>query len=154
MADDKTFMVEDANIFFLNFEGKEGPYNAAGNRNFTCALDPDVAEAMARDGWNVRELKAREEGDTPTPIIEVTVGYKFRPPKIVVITSTGRTNYTEEMVATLDFAEIRTVDFIARGNEWEVNGKTGIKAYLQSMYITIEEDALERKYALMGGGEE
>jgi hypothetical protein len=48
----------------------------------------------------------------------------------------------------LDWADIRTCDLIARAYEWTVNGKTGVKAYLQSMFITIEEDALERKYAI------
>lgn len=147
-------MVEDARILFRNFAGKEGQYNREGDRNFTVALPPDAAVQMAADGWNVRELPAREEGDEPTPIIEVTVGYKIRPPKIVVITSVNRTTYSEDMLESLDWADIKTADLIARGYEWEVNGKRGIKAYLQSMYITIEEDALERKYALMEEGGE
>jgi hypothetical protein len=35
---------------------------------------------------------------------------------------------------------------ILRPFTWSVSGKGGIKAYLQSMFVTITEDALERKY--------
>ena len=148
MADEvKTFMVEDANIIFRNFAGKEGQYNREGDRNFAVILDPKTAEQMLQDGWNVRYLAAREEGDEDTPYISVAVNFSNRPPKVVMITSTARTFLNDATVEALDWADIKTADLIARGYEWTVNGKSGVKAYLQSLFVTIEEDALERKYA-------
>jgi hypothetical protein len=47
----------------------------------------------------------------------------------------------------LDWADIKSSDLICRAYEWDVNGKTGIKAYLQSLFVTIEEDYLDRKYS-------
>lgn len=54
----------------------------------------------------------------------------------------------EESIDVLDWADIKTADLIARGYDWAVNDKTGTKAYLQSLFVTIEEDALEQKYAI------
>ena len=148
MADQaKTFMVEDATIIFRNFSGKEGQYNREGDRNFAVILPPDVAEQMVIDGWNVRQLDPREEGDEPTPYVQVSVNFNNRPPRVVLLTSTTRTQLDEASVEVLDCSDIKTADLIARGYEWSVNGKTGVKAYLQSLFVTIEEDALERKYA-------
>ena len=59
-------------------------------------------------------------------------------------------NIDEDQVETLDWVDIINVDMIVRPYEWTVNGKTGVKAYLQSMYVTIEEDPLELKYAMDG----
>lgn len=149
MADDaKTFMIEDAKIIFRNFSGKEGQYNREGDRNFAVILPPDIAETMLKDGWNVRVLEAREEGDEDTPYVSVAVNFNNRPPRVVLLTSTTRTQLDENSVEILDWADIRTADLIARGYDWTVNGKTGTKAYLQSLFVTIEEDALERKYAI------
>ena len=64
-----------------------------------------------------------------------------------MITSRGRTNLDESTVEMLDWADITNVDLIVRPYEWSVSGKTGIKAYLQSIYVTVEEDELERKYS-------
>jgi hypothetical protein len=144
----KTFMVEDARIIFRNFSGKEGQYNREGDRNFAVVLDPDTAAAMLADGWNVRQLDPREEGDDPTPYVSVSVNFNNRPPRVVLLTSTTRTQLDEASVEILDWADIKNVDLIARGYEWSVNGKSGVKAYLQSLFVTIEEDALERKYAV------
>ena len=143
----KTFMVEDGRIIFRNFTGKEGQYNREGDRNFAVILDSDVAEQMLEDGWNVRYLTAREEGEADTPYIQVAVNFKNRPPRVVMITSTSRTQLDEGSVDVLDWAEIQSADLIARGYEWTVNGKSGVKAYLQSLFVTIEEDALEKKYS-------
>jgi hypothetical protein len=148
MPDVKTFMVEDARIIFRNFAGKEGQYNREGDRNFAVVLPADIADQMLRDGWNVRFLDAREEGDEPTAYISVAVNFSNRPPRVMLLTSTSRTQLDEKSVEVLDWADIRTADLIARGYDWTVNGKTGTKAYLQSLFVTIEEDALERKYAI------
>lgn len=154
MADEaKTFMVEDARIIFRNFSGEESRYNKAGDRNFALILDPDIAEVLAKDGWNVKALPSREEDEPDTAYIQISVSFKNRPPRITMITSTGRTLLDESTVGTLDWADILTVDLIARGYEWDVNGKQGIKAYLQTMFVTINEDALERKYAAIPEGD-
>lgn len=148
MDEQKTFMIEGARLVYRNFSGKETPFKAEGTRTFAVVLDKETADKMATDGWNVKCKAAREDDEEEFCHIEVTVGYKIRPPKIVLITDNGRTNLTEETVGMLDWAHIRNVDLIAREYFWEVGGKTGIKAYLQSMFVTIEEDALERKYAV------
>jgi hypothetical protein len=139
--------LEGVRIAFRNFSGKEGQYNREGDRNFAAILPADIAEDMRRDGWNIKQLRPREEGDDPQDYIQVSVGFKGRPPRIVMITSRGRTTLGEDEVNILDWAEIANVDLILQPYEWTVNGKSGVKAYLKSIFVTIEEDDLERKYA-------
>lgn len=149
---DGTLMIEDARIIFRNFAGREGLYNSEGDRNFCLLLDDDLGEQLISDGWNVKTLSARDEGDTPQMYIQVSVKYRgrsgnsVRPPTIVMITSRGRTALTENEVEILDWVDIANVDLIIRPFEWAVNGKTGVKAYLKSIYITIQEDVLMLKY--------
>lgn len=149
MSNDNTVLMEGVRIVFRNFAGKEGQYNREGDRNFAVLLDDGVANAMAEDGWNIKWLKPREdaEDEAPQAYLQVSVNFKGRPPRIVMVTSRGRTNLDETTVDMLDWADIKNVDLIVRPYEWNVNGKTGVKAYLQSLFVTIEEDALEQKYA-------
>ena len=148
---DNTVLMEGVRIIFRNFAGKEGQYNREGDRNFAVLLDDTTANAMAEDNWNIKWLKPRseEEGDTPQAYLPISVNFKGRPPRIVMITSRGRTNIDESQVETLDWVDIINVDLIVRPYEWTVNGKSGVKAYLQSIYVTIEEDPLEMKYNQM-----
>jgi hypothetical protein len=153
MVNRETIYIEDAQIIFRNFRGEERKFNKAGNRNFCVLLDDEKAHQMEADDWNVRWLQPREDDDpeaTPQAILEITLRYDVgRPPLVKQITSRGATNLTEDMVGDLDWVDILNVDLGFRPFPWEVNGKTGVKAYLQSMYITIEEDYLARKYAEM-----
>jgi hypothetical protein len=142
-----TVLIENARIFFKNFAGKEGLMNAAGDRNFCVSLDRELADQMAEDGWNVKQGRPTDDGEERDPYIQVKLGYKGRPPTVVMITSRGRTNLGEDEVEMLDWADIENVDLIFRPYTWSVGGKGGIKAYLKSMYVTIREDELDRKYA-------
>jgi hypothetical protein len=145
--DDKNVTMEGVRLLFRNFRGEAGQFNANGNRNFSVLLDPKTAKAMLRDGWNVKELKVREDGDEPEHALKVTVKYGRVPPRVVMLTSRGRTELDESTIALLDHAVIINADLIVRPYEWDVQGKSGISAYLQSLYVTIQEDELELKYA-------
>lgn len=153
MADERIneIVLEESRIVFRNFEGRETAYNRAGDRNFSVLLSEEEAEAMAKDGWNVKYLKVREEGETPQAHVEVAVSYKGRPPEIYMIgeQTRKRTHLDEDAVEMLDWVDIANVDLILNPYEWVVNGKTGIKAYLKKMFVTIREDPLELKYAAL-----
>lgn len=144
--------VENASIGFKNFAGQEGPYNKAGERSFAVFLDQAFADELVTEGWNVKMPKEREfaagEEDTRNPYIQVSVGFEFFPPKIVMVTGENKNVLNEEEVAMLDWAEIENVDLVLRPYHWSVQGKSGIKAYLKAMYITIETDAFSAKYGI------
>lgn len=150
MAQDNTVTLENVRIIFRNFAGKEGPFNSEGDRNFAVLLTPEMADGLSNDGWNVKTTKEREVDDEMVggePYLPVKLSYKGRPPTVVMITSRGRTHLSESEVELLDYADIKNVDLIVRPFDWAVNNKTGRKAYLKSIYVTIEEDDLELKYA-------
>ena len=103
---------------------------------------------MEAEKWNVKYLNPREEGEEPQAYLQVTVGFNqnSRPPKIVMVTSRGKTTLDENMVELLDWAEITMTDMALNPYDWEVNGKTGRKAYVKSLFANIYEDELDRKY--------
>jgi len=142
--------IENARLVFLNFAGAEKQYNRPGDRNFCIILDEPIAQDLLREGWNVKRLRQRdpdsnEPGDA---YLEVKVSFKGpRPPRILLITSRTRTPLTEELCELVDMVDIQTVDVIVRPYKWVVNGKTGIKAYLKTIYVTVQEDRFEHKYA-------
>lgn len=142
-------IIEDAVIpgFMRNFEGKQKKYNKPGDRNFCVMLSDDLVEPLQRDGWNVKFLKPRDPEDSPAPYLQVAVGYKIKPPKVVIITSKGRTDLSEEEVILLDWADMAKADLIIRPYPYDVDGNVGIKAYLKSLFVTIQEDYLELKYS-------
>lgn len=141
-------LFENCRIIFRNFSGEQSQYNRAGDRNFCVVIDDkEVADRMAADGWNVKHLPPLDEGEDETSYLPVAVSYRNQPPSIYIISSRGRTPLDESMVDMLDYADIENVDLIVNPYNWEVNGKAGVKAYVKTMYVTIHEDVLAKKYA-------
>lgn len=150
MSKENKLIIENAKIIFRNFSGEESKYNRAGNRNFCVIIDDnEQAEMLISDGWNLKELKQREDNE-PVDVkyyIKVSVSYSNIPPKVYIVTSNKKTLLTEDTIGTLDFAYFKNVDLILNPYHWEVNGDRGIKAYLDTLYVTIEEDYFSDKYS-------
>lgn len=148
----KFYDVDGRNMRFRNFEGKAGKFNVEGDRNFCILLNPEVADEMTKDGFNVRYLNPRDEGDEPVPYVQVKLKYydrsgnRLRPPKIVQVTKRGKTELDEDSVRNLDWAEIEKFDIAINPREYNVQGRSGLTAYLKTLYVTIREDDFEDRY--------
>lgn len=147
MAQDQNIVyLENSEIKWSNFSGLEGKFNAAGDRNFCVMLEPDVAQQMQQDGWNIKTLTPRDEQDETRYYVQVKVSYKIKPPKVVLVTSRNKTSLPEDLVGMIDLADISHADLVLTAYRWNVNGKSGIKAYLKSGYFVMHEDKFDQKY--------
>ena len=144
----KNICIEDARIIFRNFKGKGDRFNPEGRRSFGVIIDPSMAADLEEEGWHIKYLKPREEGEDPVPYLPVRVNYKTAPPALYLVTSKKKTLMTEETVGSLDNAEFENIDLVISPYNWTMpNGDTGITAYIKAGYFKIVEDAFYEKYA-------
>ena len=140
--------IDNARIIFKNFTGKDDKFGREGDRSFSIVIEDDaLAEQLANDGWNVKPLTPRDPDEKVNHFIKVKISFKVRPPKIWLLTNHKRTLLDEDTIATLQYARIENADVVVSPWRWEVNGKTGIAAYLETLYVKIEDDPFADKYA-------
>ena len=145
--------IDDAKIIFKNFEGHGDKFNREGDRNFSLLIeDPNTADAMIEKGWNVRIKPGRDEDEGPFMRLPVKVKFTDYGPNVYLVSGNRRVELDEESIACLDNIDIESVDMDIRPYDWEVNGKTGRTAYLQSMQVVQRIDRFAARYADMRGG--
>lgn len=144
--------MEHVQIGFRNFAGNETQFNPEGNRNFCVFIDDsEYAKSLAAEGWNIRWTKPRNEDDDPRAYLQVKVAYNAFPPKIVMLTNHTKTPLSEQDLEVLDWSDIEYCDLVIRPYNWSMpGGRSGVSAYLKTMYAKVEDDAFDLKYANYG----
>lgn len=146
--------IDDARIIFKNFEGRGDKFNREGDRNFSLLIeDPNTADALIKEGWNVKIKPGRDEDEGDFMRLPVKVKFTDYGPNVYLVSGGRRVELDEESIACLDNIDIESVDMDLRPYDWDVNGRTGRTAYLQSMQVIQRVDRFAARYANMSDDE-
>lgn len=139
--------IDDCRIIYRNFSGAPSKFNREGDRNFAVIIpDQEAADALINEGWNVKIKPPREEGDDPFMYLPVKVKFNDRGPAVYLVSGDHKRRLTEDTISILDNVDILSVDLDIRPYDWDVNGKTGRTAYLQSICVTQEVDRFASRF--------
>ena len=148
MSDVNNINIEGAIVIWKNFSGERDKFNP-GKRGFSVVIDDAVmADELRQEGWNVKDRPLQEGADPSEQ--EWTLPVKLnmnRYTQVWLIVGNHKTLLDENTVAQLDVVDIVNCDISIRPYEWEMGGRTGITAYVDSMYVTIRENKFAEKYA-------
>ena len=139
--------IDDARIIYRNFSGAASKFNREGDRNFAVVIpDQEMADALIEEGWNIKIKPPRDEDDSPFMYLPVKIKFNERGPAIYLKTGNAMNRLDEESIDMLDNIDILGVDLDIRPYDWEVNGKEGRTAYLQSIHVTQDIDRFAARY--------
>ena len=139
--------IDDARITYKNFKGEGTKFNREGDRNFALIIpEREMADALINEGWNVKIKPPRDEDDDPFMYLPVKIKFNDRGPNVYLATGNRMNRLDEESIACLDDIDILSVDMDIRPYDWDVNGKSGRTAYLQSIKVTQRIDRFMAQY--------
>lgn len=148
MANVNNIDIEGAIVIWKNFSGERDKFNP-GKRGFSVVIDDAViADELRNEGWNVKDRPLQEGADPSEQ--EWTLPVKLnmnRYTQVWLIVGNHKTLLDENTVAQLDVIDFVKCDISIRPYEWEMGGRAGITAYVDSMYVTIRENKFAEKYA-------
>lgn len=149
----KPFVVNGAMYTHPNFKGTK--FGRGGERNFGLILEPELAEALTRDGWDVRwpapDL-TNQRGEPLKPIIYPRIKF-FGPegtpegrknPMIIIVDQGIQYKFGEDRIDSLDdykFSMIDHIDAVIGG--WWSEHKDGtpyIKAACNNLRIVLRDN--------------
>lgn len=136
--------IRNARIIFRNFTGRAGRFNAEGVRSFSVVIeDPEFAEQLRADGWNIKEGKEDADGNKRDPYLPVAVSFDPYPPRIKQVMEGGSEVIIDSVNAfMLDDAEIEYCDMTIRPYNWKRDDGSfgGVKAYLKDLKVVSKPD--------------
>lgn len=140
--------IDEARIIYRNFSGIGSKYNREGDRNFALVIpNQELADELIERNWNVKIKPPRDEDDDPFMYLPVKIKFNDRGPTVYLKTGNVMNKLDEESISCLDNVDIVNVDLDIRPYDWDVNGKTGRTAYLQSMCVEQEIDRFAERYS-------
>ena len=139
--------IDDARIIYRNFRGEASKYNREGDRNFALVIpNEEIADALTKEGWNVKVKPPRDEDDQPFMFLPIKIKFNDRGPSVYLVTGDRHNKLDEESIGLLDDIDIASASMDVRPYDWEVNGKTGRAAYLQSLEVIQEIDRFAARF--------
>lgn len=144
--------IDEARIIYRNFSGVGSKFNREGDRNFAVVIPTEeLADRLTELGWNVKVKPPRNDDDTPFMYLPVKVKFNERGPAAYLRSGDNMIKLDEDSVSCLDDIDIVSVDMDLRPFDWDVNGKQGRTAYLQSICVTQQIDRFAAKYGKSNG---
>lgn len=136
--------IENAKIINKDFSGMKW---GNGKRTFGVIIeDPEVAQQLNDIGWQIKVREPRDENSLPTHWIKVEARFDNYPPTVMSIEGNKKVPISENRLGSLDRVHITSADVIISPSRWESALGSGIKAYLKTMYVTIESNPIDAKY--------
>lgn len=134
--------IDDAMITYRNFSGAPSQYNREGDRNFSLILPPDtdLLDKLQAEGWNIKVKPPRTDDEDIRALLPVKIKFTERGPNVYLKSGNNLIKLDEEGISILDNIDILSVDLDIRPYDWEMNGKGGRTAYLQSIRVTQRID--------------
>ena len=138
----KILQIDNAHIIYRNFEGRGGKYNRPGERNFAVVIPTtELADILTDNGWNIKvKPNKRDDQDVPFMYLPVKVSVNDRGPAIYVACNDRQDRILPPDFPMLDRIDIVEANMDIRPYDWEVDGRRGRTAYLQSMQIIQRVD--------------
>lgn len=150
------FKLENCKITFRNLGGRPTEYDRnGGKRTFAVLLNPEMATELLNAGFEVKQFVNKETGEAGDYYLKVKVNFRYDDdgnliaPHIYLINGATKQELGPTTVSVVDRADIKFVDLTITPYAYHTPSRDGVSAYCVNMYVNIEEDELEKKYAML-----
>lgn len=106
-----------------------------------------IADALKAVGWSLKERPSNFDEESLFITMGVKVKFNDRGPNVFLETGRKHVQLSEDTIGMIDDIDILSIDMDIRPYTWEVGGKTGRSAYLQTMHVIQEVDRITARFA-------